>query len=106
VGYGQKHIREASYELLLGYIKDKKEKIEIEAGVAAPDAPLPGLPDELLSIIIDTDTTNVFSSAKSSEEPTHETSSIERDRRLGNLMSWSLTFSFFTDSVLSRGICR
>ena len=104
MGYGQKHIREASYELLLGYVKDKKEKIEIEAGVATADTPLPGLPEELLSIIIDTDTTDVFSSMRISEDSAERASSKDRHKRLGNLMSWSLIFQFFIDSVLYHRI--
>ena len=104
MGYGQKHIREASYELLLDYIEEKKEKIEIEAGVAGADTPLPGLPEELLSIIIDTDTTDVFSSMRILEDSAQRTSSKDRHKRLGNLMAWSLIFQFFIDSVLYHGI--
>ena len=52
-----KHIREASYELLIGYIRRTKEQIEIEAALApsGDTGDIRGLPEELLSIIVNTD---------------------------------------------------
>jgi hypothetical protein len=93
VSQAPKHIREASYNLLIGYIKRTKEQIEIEAALA-PNGELGdirGLPEELLSIIVDTDFL-------------YDTENIEAEnlrRRIleGYLMSWSLIFQHFVDSV-------
>jgi len=94
VSQAPKHIREASYELLKGYIQQSKEQIEIEAALA-PSGELGnirGLPEELLSIIVDTDFLH------DTEDSDAE---ILRRRILeGYLMSWSLIFQHFVDSVL------
>ena len=88
-----KHIREASYELLVSYIRRTKEQIEIEAALApsGETADIRGLPEELQSIIVNTDFLH------DSEDSEGETS---RRRILeGYLMSWSLIFQHFVDSV-------
>ena len=78
----------------MSYIQRTKEQIEIEAALA-PSGDLSnirGLPEELLSIIVDTDF------LQESEAPGAE---ISRRRLLeGYLMSWSLIFQHFIDSVI------
>lgn len=100
VCYAPKYIREASYELLFGYINGIKERIEIEAAIASSETDqIRGLPEELLSIIFDTDTSTLFSSTR---QPEGEELHADRRRRRkleGNLMSWSLLFQFFVDTV-------
>src|SRR5271170_4594329 len=94
VSNAPKHIREASYELLVSYIRRTKEQIEIEAALAPTGdlSNIRGLPEELLSIIVDTDFLH------ESEAPGAE---ISRRRLLeGYLMSWSLIFQHFIDSVI------
>jgi hypothetical protein len=88
-----KYIREASYFLLSRYIKRVKEEIEIEAAVSSvgKSEGIPGLPEELLSIIVDTDILHY------SEGP--EVESSKRRALDGYLMSWSLIFQYFVDSV-------
>jgi len=93
VSHGPKHIRAASYELLTSYIKRVKEDIEIEAALAPSDEldSIPTLPEELLSIIVDTDALH---------EPENSEANSSRDQALeGYLMSWSLIFQHFADSV-------
>ena len=78
----------------MGYIRRSKEQMEIEAAFAPSGelANIRGLPEELLSIIVDTDF------LYDTEDPEAETS---RRRILeGYLMSWSLIFQHFVDSVL------
>ena len=91
-----KHIREASYELLVSHIGRTKEQIEIEAALAPSGdlSDIRGLPEELLSIIVETDF------LQESEGPGAESS---RRRLLeGYLMAWSLIFRHFVDSVWSK----
>ena len=97
--YAPKHIREASYELLFGYINGIKEKIEIEAAIEPSH--IRGLPEELLSIIFDTDISTLFSSVTQPERDANLAERRKRRRLEGNLMSWSLLFQYFVDSVLS-----
>jgi E3 ubiquitin-protein ligase listerin len=93
VSQAPKHIREASYELLGAYVRRTKEQVEIEAALATNDetGDVRSLPEELLSIIVNTDF------LYNSEDPEAETS---RRRILeGYLMAWSLIFQHFVDSV-------
>ena len=93
ISQAPKHIREASYELLGGYIRRTKEQIEIEAALApnGETGDIRGLPEELLSIIVNTDFLH------DTEDPEAE---MSRRRILeGYLMSWSLIFLHFVDSV-------
>ena len=85
-----KHISEAAYILLQGYIKRVKEEIEMEAALSrnAESSEVRGLPEELLSIIVDTDL-HEFDNESSR-------SAVE-----GYLMSWDLIFQHFIDSVCS-----
>jgi len=89
-----KDIKETVYVLLASYITRIKEDIEIEAALK-PDGDVAGvqdLPDELLSIIVDTDVLHF-----------PEGSEVEESRRRlleGYLMAWSLLFRYFRDSVL------
>ena len=79
---------------MVSYIRRTKEQIEVEAALA-PNGDLSnirGLPEELLSIIVNTDFLQDF------EGPGAE---VSRRRLLeGYLMSWSLIFQHFVDSVL------
>ena len=78
---------------MASYIRHEKEQTEIEAALASSGdlANIPSLPEELLSIIVDTDFLH------ESETPSAETS---RRRLLeGYLMSWSLIFRHFMDTV-------
>ena len=80
----------------MSYIRRTKEQIQLEAALA-PNGDLSnirGLPEELLSIIVDTDL------LKDPEGPGAE---LSRQRLLeGYLMSWSLIFEHFIDSVCSQ----
>lgn len=90
VSHAPKHIREACYELLTAYIKKAKERIEIEAALA-PNGELdriPGLPEELLSIVLD-------------EPENPDADGFRRDDLEGYLMSWSLLFEHFVDGVIT-----
>lgn len=77
----------------MSYIRRTKEQIQLEAALA-PNGDLSnirGLPEELLSIIVDTDFLK-----------DHEGSGAELSRQRlleGYLMSWSLIFEHFIDSV-------
>ena len=80
--------------LLANYIPRIKEDIEIEAalGPEGDITNIPNLPDELLSIIVDTDVLHF-----------PEGSEAEPSRRRileGYLMAWSLLFKYFHSSVL------
>jgi hypothetical protein len=99
VSLAPKHIREAAYELLTGYIKRTKEEIEMEAALllTSESADIRGLPDELLSIIVDTDILHL-----PDDSGTEIQTRLFRQRALeGYLMSWSLIFQHFKDSVIS-----
>jgi hypothetical protein len=92
VSYAPKHIREAAYELLVVYIQRQKEKIEIEAALSRSEANnVAALPEELLSLIVDTDFLD------DTEDINGE--SARRQSLEGYLMSWSLIFQRFIDSV-------
>jgi hypothetical protein len=87
-----KQIRNTAYLLLLDHIKLNKEAVEIEAALApAGDVShIHDLPEELLSIIVDAD-------VLSDVDPDVDNS---RSQLLeGYLMSWSLIFQHFVDSV-------
>jgi hypothetical protein len=96
-------IREATYQLLIGYIKRTKEEIEIEAALSpvGETRNIRGLPEELLSIILDTDILGLPEDAGIESRAT-----LYRQRTLeGYLMSWSLVFQHFKDSVgLHQGV--
>jgi hypothetical protein len=82
----------------LAYISKTKEQLEIEAALTPSSSGevlnVQGLPEELLSIIVDT---SFF------HDPEDSGADIVRRRTLeGYLMSWSLIFHHFVDSVLSH----
>jgi hypothetical protein len=88
-----KDLRESAYFLLLSYITRAKEEIQIEAALK-PDGDIttiPNLPDELLSVIVDTE---VLHFPDSSEAEQSWRRSLE-----GYLMAWSLLFRYFENSV-------
>lgn len=89
-----KHIREASYTLLARYIAYIKEEMEIEARMGPVyRKDLPGLPEELLSLIVDSDILHY------SEGP--EVESSKRRALDGYLLAWGLIFQYFVNSVRS-----
>ena len=81
------------YQLLVEYIQSVKEATEIEAAFATGDdaVSLPGLPEELLSIIVDMDLSLY------SEE--HEFEESRYCALQGYLMAWNLVFLYFRDTV-------
>lgn len=80
----------------MSYIERTKDQIQLEAALA-PNGDLSnirGLPEELLSIIVDTDLL---------KDPEGDGAELSRQRLLeGYLMSWSLIFEHFIDSVCSQ----
>ena len=77
----------------MDYVRQSKEQIEIEAALApsGETGGILGLPEELLSIIMNTDFLN--------DTEDSEAEIVRRRVLEGFLMAWSLIFQHFVDSV-------